>query len=81
MNAPKDANFVNVNHPEREMDEVTMRSILVIHSSGCSWRDLHKISNIFNMPPPLANMPQRYLQRFEPIVTNACNGSMQEDAH
>ena len=81
MNAPKDANFVNVNHPEREMNEVTMRSILVIHSSGSSWRDLHKFSTIFDMPPPLANMPQRYLQRFEPIVTNACNVSMQEAAH
>ena len=81
MNSPKDANFVNVNHPEREINEVTMMSILVIHSSGCSWRDLHKFSTIFNMPPPLANMPQRCLQRLELIVANACNISMQEAAH
>ena len=36
--------FVNVKLPEKVMNEVTMRSALIVHCSGFSWRDLLKFS-------------------------------------
>ena len=54
-------NFVNVKLPDRGMNEVTMRSVLTVHRSGFSWRDLHKFATIFNIPAPLEHMPPHYL--------------------
>ena len=58
------------------MNEVTMRSVLAVHCSGFSWRDLHKFATIFDMPPPQADMPPRYLNKIESTVENACQKSM-----
>ena len=69
--------FVNVKLPEKVMNEVTMRSAPVVHCSGFSWRDLHKFATIFNMPTPLENMPQHYLNKIEDVVKLAAEESMQ----
>ena len=76
LDVPENTDFLSF-HPERAMNEVTLRSTLVVHSSGCSWRDLHKFATIFDIPPPLAHMPQRYLQRLKSTVTKAVNISME----
>ena len=76
MDVPAQTNFVNVHHPVRAMNEVTMRSVLSVHFSGFSWRDLHKFATIFEMPPPLAHMPPRYLNKIERTVENASQTSM-----
>ena len=81
---PMDAHqstFVNVPLTTRAMNEVTMRSVLAVHSSGFSWRDLHKFATIFEMPPPLGEMPPRYLDRIETTVENACQTSMSAAAN
>ena len=52
------------------MNEVTMRSVLAVHSTGMSWRNLHKLSTVFDMPPPVQNMPSSYLNRLG-VVTAA----------
>ena len=62
------------------MNEVTMRSVLAVHCSGFSWRDLHKIATIFDMPPSQADMPPRYLNKIDSIVENACQKSMNAEA-
>ena len=49
--------FVNVKLPDKAMNEVTMRSVLTVHCSGFSWRDLHKFATIFNMPTPPESAP------------------------
>ena len=76
MEEPSRATFVNVSHPERVMNEVTIRSSLALHCSGFSWRDLHKFSIIFGMPAPLSQMPPQYLNELEKIVQNATQTSM-----
>ena len=69
--------FVNVKLPDKAMNEVTMQSVLTVHCSGFSWRDLHKFATIFNMPTPLERMPQHYLNRIEGVVKLATEESMQ----
>ena len=76
MEVPRESTYVNVHHPVRAMNEVTMRSVLAVHCSGISWRDLHKFATIFDMPPPLADMPPRYLNKIENTVQIACQTSM-----
>ena len=76
MDSLPNSNFVNVQHPVRAMNEVTMRSVLDVHCSGFSWRDLHKFSTIFDLPQPLADMPSRYLNKIECTVQIACQSSM-----
>ena len=53
-----------------------MRSVLAVHSTGMSWRDLHKFATIFDMPPPLRHMPARYIERLDTLGTQACYISM-----
>ena len=76
MGVPPQSTNVNVHHPVRAMNEVTMRSVLAVHCSGFSTRDLHKFATIFDMPPPQAYMPPRYLNKIESTVENACQKSM-----
>ena len=76
MEEPSRATFVNVSHPERVMNEVTIRSSLAVHSSGFSWRDLYKFPIIFGMPAPLSQMPPQYLNEIDNIVQNATQTSM-----
>ena len=76
MVVPAQTNFVNIHHPVREMNEVTMSSVLSVHCSGFSWRELHKFATIIEMPPPLAHMPPRYLNKIERTVENASQTSM-----
>ena len=52
--------LVNVKLPDQVMNEVTMRSILTVHCSGLSWRDLNKFATILNMPALLEDMPPLY---------------------
>ena len=73
--------FVNVAPSPRAMNEVTMRSVLAVHCSGFSWRDLHKFATIFDMPPPLGEMPPRYLNKIETTVEIASQMSMSEAAN
>ena len=76
MDLPAQSKYVNVHHNDRAMNEVTMRSVLSVHCSGFSWRDLHKFATIFDMPPPLSQMPTRYLNKIESTVENASQASM-----
>ena len=62
------------------MNEVTMRSVLATHSTGMSWRDLHKIATIFDMPPPVQTIPARYATRLEAVAKSAVKISMSEAA-
>ena len=68
MNVPETFSYVNVPLPKQGHNEVTMRSILCVHSSGMSWRDLHKFATIFGMPSPHEEMPLSYLNKIEEIV-------------
>ena len=74
--AQSQSTLVNVHHPERAMNEVTMFSVLTVHCSGFSWRDSHKFATIFGMLPSLSRIPQRFLNKIENIVKNACQMSM-----
>ena len=76
MDVPPQSSFVNVQESPRAMNQVTMRSVFAVHCSGFSWRDLHKFATIFDMPPPLAHMPPRYLDKIERTVEFACHCSM-----
>ena len=64
----------------KDMNEVTMRSILATHSTGMSWRDLHKIATVFDMPPPVQTMPSRYAIRLENVTKSEVKMSMSEAA-
>lgn len=52
---------VNVPFTPIDMNEVTMRSVLATHSTGMSWRDLHKITTYLichhQFKPFLLDMP------------------------
>ena len=76
MDVPVHSKFVNVHHSPIAMNEVTMRSLLAVHCSGFSWRDLHKFATVMNMPPPQVTMPPKYLSKIEEIVQNASKISM-----
>ena len=73
--------YVNVKLPKRAMNEVTIRSVLSVHCSGFSWRDLHKFATIFNMPALLEDMPPQYLNKIEDVVKSAVEESMQGAAN
>ena len=45
-----------------------------------SWRDLHKIATIFDMPPPVQDMPLRYAICLEAVTKSAVKVSMLEAA-
>ena len=77
MNNSECTKFANVQIPKQGFNEVTMRSVLSVHCSGFSWRDLHKFSTIFDMVPPLDHMPPPYLNKIEEIVNIAAEASMQ----
>ena len=81
LEKPRNETCVNVSLPVRQMTDVTMRSVLTVHSTGMSWRDLHKFATIFDMPPPLTHMPVRYLERLDALGTQACHISMLSAAH
>ena len=72
---------VNVPFTPRDMNEVTMKSALATHSTGMSWRDLHKFATIFDMPPPVQSMPSQYAIRLEDVTKNAVNISMLDAAN
>ena len=76
-----ESKLVNVHASNRSMNEVTMRSVLAVHCSGFSWRDLHKFATIFEMPPPLGEMPPRYFNKIEKTVEIACQSSMSSAAN
>ena len=57
------------------MNEVTMRSVLTVHCSGFSRRDLHKYSTILDARL-LSQMPRRYLNKINNIVQNSSQTSM-----
>ena len=59
------AKLVNVKLPLIAMNEVTMRSVLSIHCTGFSRRDLHKFATIFDTLAPLEEMPAHYLNKIE----------------
>ena len=69
--------FVNVKLPDKAMNEVTMRSVLTVHCSGFSWRDLHKFATIFNMPTPLESAQPHYLNKIEDVIKQAAEESIQ----
>ena len=77
MDIPETSQYVNVSLPKQGLNEVTMRSVLYVHCSGFSWRDIHKFATIFDMPPPLEHMPTTYLNKIEHTVKNAAEASMQ----
>ena len=72
--------FVNVKLPNQAMNEVTMRSVLTVHCTGFSWRDLHKFATIFNMPAPIESMSSLYLNKIEDVVKLVAEESMLEAA-
>ena len=80
MDMQDKTNFVNVHLPKDGLNEVTMRSVLSVHCSGFSWRDLHKFATIFDMPSPLEEMPPAYLKKIECIANIAVEESMQAAA-
>ena len=69
--------FVNVKLLDKTMNKVTMRSVLTVHCSGFSWRDLHKFATILNMPTPLENAPPHYLNKIEDVLKLTAEESMQ----
>ena len=73
-------NLVNAKLPVRGMSEVTMRSVLAVHCSGFSWRNLHKFASIFHMPAPLEEMPSHYLNKIEDVIKSAAEEFMQAAA-
>ena len=77
MDLPETSKYVNVPLPKQGLNEVTMRSVLSVHCSGFSWRDLHKFATIFDMPPPFERMPEKYLNKIEETVNKAAELSMQ----
>ena len=80
LNIPSHHTCVNVPFTPKDMNEVTMRSVLATHSTGMSWRDMHKIATVFDMPPPVQVMPPRYAIRPEDVTKNAVNVSTSEAA-
>ena len=81
LDIPNHHTCVNVPFTPRDMNEVTMKSALATHSTGMSWRDLHKFATIFDMPPPVQSMPSRYAIRLEDVTKNALNISMLDAAN
>ena len=71
---------VNVPFTPRDMNEVTMRSVLAVHSTGMSWRNLHKLSTVFDMPPPVQNMPFSFLNRLEAVTAAGVVTAMSDAA-
>ena len=80
LDIPSHHTCVNVPFTPIDMNEVTMSSVLATHSNGMSWRDLHKIAAIFDMPPPVQAIPARYATRLEAFAKSAVKISMSEAA-
>ena len=80
LDIPSHHTRVIVPFPPIEMIEVTMRSVLASHSTGMSWRDLHKIATISDVPPPVQTMPSRYATRFEAVTKSAVKISLLDAA-
>ena len=80
LDIPSHHTCVNVPFTPKDMNEVTMRSVLTTHSTGMSWSDLHKIATVFDMPPPVQTMPSRYAIRLENVTKSAVKISMSEAA-
>ena len=59
---------------------MTMRSVLLVHSTGFSWRDLHKFATIFDITDPLEETPPFYLNKNEEVTKSAAEVSMQAAA-
>ena len=78
LDIPSHNTCVNVPFTLIDMNEVTMRSVLATHSTGMSWRYLHKIATIFDMPPPVQAIPSRYATRLEAVTKSAVKISMSE---
>ena len=54
-----------------------MRSVLSVHCSCFSWRDMHKFASIYDMPSPLEHMPPAYLNKIEATINSAVEESIQ----
>ena len=80
LDIPSHHTCVNVPFTPKDMNEVTMRSVLATHSTGMSWRDLHKIGTVFDMPPPVQTMPSLNAIRLEDVSKSAVQISMLEAA-
>ena len=80
LDIPSPHSCVNVPFTPVDMNEITMRSVLATHFTGMSWRDLHKIATIFDMPPPVQAIPSRYAIRLEAATKSAVKVSMLEAA-
>ena len=78
LDTPSHHTCVNVTF--NDMNETTMRSALATHSTGMSWRNLHKIATIFDMPPPVQAMPSRYPISLEDVTKSAVKILMSEAA-
>ena len=57
-----------------------MRSVLTVHLTGMSWRNLHKLSTVFEMPPSVQNMPSSYLNRLEAVTAAGVVTAMSDAA-
>ena len=80
LDIPSHHTCVNVPFTPIDMNQVTMRSVLATHSTGISWRDLHKIATIFDIPPPVQAMQPRNAIRLEAVTKSAVKVSMSEAA-
>ena len=80
LDIPNHHTCVNVPFTPRDMNEVTMRSVLAVHSTGMSWRNLHKLSTVFDMPPPVQKMPSSYLNRLEAVTAAGVVTAMSDAA-
>ena len=68
-------------HP-RDINEVTMRSVLAVHSTGMSWRQSTQVVYSIWMPPPVQNMPSSYLafNRLEAVTAAGVVTAMSDAA-
>ena len=64
LDTPNHHTCVNVDIPATAMTEITMRTVVAVHTTSMSHRDIHKFATIFDMPPPIKQMQPRYLERF-----------------
>ena len=83
LDIPRHHACVNVPFTPRDMNEVTMRSVMAVHSTGMSWRSLHKVSSIFDMLPPVQSMPSPLHQRVDCVPSpepNAINVTISFDS-
>ncbi|KAI6660167.1 hypothetical protein LOD99_10508 [Oopsacas minuta] len=80
LDIPSHHTCVNMPFIPSDMNEVTMRSVMAVHSTAMSWRNFHKLSTIFDMPPPVQSMPSPYLNRLENVTKFAVGTAMSDAA-